>query len=39
MADFFDSLPTITVILFAIGLVGVIIYERTKTKQTDETTT
>jgi NADH:ubiquinone oxidoreductase subunit K len=39
MAGIFDSIPTITVILFAIGLVGVMVYERARTKQSDESTT
>ena len=37
MADIFDSIPIITVILFAIGLVGVMVYERTRTKEIKET--
>jgi len=32
MSGIFDSIPTIIVILFTIGLVGVVIYERTRTK-------
>lgn len=39
MAGIFDSIPTITVILFAIGLVGVMVYERARTKQSDEPAT
>ena len=39
MAGIFDSIPMITVILFAIGLVGVIVYERARTKQAEEPTT
>ena len=39
MAGIFYSIPTITVILFAIGLVGVMVYERARTKQSDEPTT
>ena len=39
MAGIFDSIPTITVILFTIGLVGVMVYERARTKQSDEPTT
>lgn len=39
MAGIFDFIPTISVILFAIGLVGVMVYERTRTKQTEESTT
>jgi len=30
MADIFDSIPLITVILFALGLVGVMVYERAR---------
>ena len=33
MADFFDSIPTITVILLALGVAGVMIYERTRLRQ------
>ncbi len=36
MADIFDSIPTITVIMFALGLVGVIVYERSRSKTSDE---
>jgi hypothetical protein len=36
MADIFDSIPTITIVLFALGLVGIMIYERSKSKSTDE---
>ena len=32
MSGIFDSIPTIVVILFAIGLVGVMVYERARTK-------
>ena len=39
MAGIFDSIPTITVILFALGLVGVMVYERARTRQNDETAT
>ena len=39
MAGIFDSIPIITVILFAIGLVGVMVYERARTKQSNESTT
>lgn len=39
MAGIFDSIPTITVILFAIGLVGVMVYERIRTKQNEQPTT
>ncbi len=39
MAGIFDSIPTITIILFALGLVGVMVYERARTKPNDETST
>ena len=39
MAGIFDSIPLITVILFALGLVGVMVYERAKTRQDEKTTT
>ena len=36
MADIFDSIPVITVILIALGLVGVMVYERTRIRQEKE---
>ncbi len=39
MAGIFDAIPTITVILFALGLVGVMVYERARIKQNEETST
>ena len=33
MSDIFDSIPTITVILLALGVTGVMIYERTRLRQ------
>lgn len=39
MAGIFDSIPIIAVILFGIGLVGVMVYERARTKQNQEPTT
>ena len=33
MTDFFESLPTVTVILLALGVAGVMIYERTRLRQ------
>jgi NADH:ubiquinone oxidoreductase subunit K len=36
MAGIFDSIPVITVILFAIGLVGIMVYERSRTKTVEE---
>ena len=32
MVTIFDLIPIITVILFALGLVGVMVYERSKSK-------
>jgi len=36
MAGIFDSIPIITVVLFALGLVGIMVYERSRSKSTDE---
>lgn len=36
MAGIFDSIPIITVALFALGLVGVIVYERARSNSTEE---
>ena len=36
MADIFDSIPVITVVLIALGLVGVLVYERTRIRQEKE---
>jgi hypothetical protein len=36
MAGFFDYVPTITIILFAAGIVGAMVYERIKTKNIEE---
>ena len=36
MAGIFDSIPVITVVLFALGLVGVIVYERSRSNTTKE---
>ncbi len=36
MAGIFDSIPIITVVLFALGLVGVIVYERSRSNNTIE---
>ena len=33
MADIFDSIPVITVVLIALGLVGVMVYERTRIRE------
>lgn len=39
MAGIFDSIPIITIVLFVIGLVGVMVYERSRSKQAEESTT
>ncbi len=36
MSDIFDSIPVITVVLIALGLAGVMVYERTRIKQERE---
>jgi len=36
MTDFFDYIPTITIILFTIGIIGAIVYERVRTKNIEE---
>ena len=36
MAGIFDYIPIITAVLLGIGLVGVIIYERSRTRQSKE---
>jgi hypothetical protein len=36
MVDIFDSIPTIAVILLALGIVGVMVYERTRVRQEKE---
>ena len=36
MADIFDSIPVITVVLIVLGLVGVMVYERTRIRQEKE---
>ena len=33
MTDIFDSISTVTVILLALGIAGVMIYERTRIRQ------
>ena len=39
MAGIFDSIPIISIVLFVIGLVGVMVYEKTRSKQTEKSTT
>jgi len=36
MAGIFNYIPIIAVILFGIGLVGVMVYERARTRQSKE---
>ena len=36
MAGFFDYIPIIAIILFAVGIVGVMAYERVRTKNIEE---
>ena len=36
MAEFFDYIPSIAIVLFAIGIIGVIVYERIRTKNIEE---
>ena len=38
MAGIFDSIPIITVVLFVIGVVGIIVYERAKSRKDIEQT-
>ncbi len=39
MAGIFDSIPTISVILFAIGIIGIMVYERAKSRKDAQQTT
>ena len=36
MTDFFDYIPSIAIVLFAIGIIGAIVYERVRTKNIEE---
>lgn len=36
MAGFYDLIPTVTVILFILGLFGIIVYERSRSRATNE---
>jgi hypothetical protein len=36
MAGIFDAIPAITVILFVIGIVGVMVYEKSRSKTVEE---
>lgn len=39
MAGIFDSIPIITVVLFAIGVVGIMVYERARSRKDAQQTT
>ena len=39
MADFFDYIPSIAIVLFAVGIIGAIVYERVRTKNIEEPST
>jgi hypothetical protein len=36
MAVIYDFVPTITVVLFILGLVGIVVYERSRSNTTEE---
>ena len=36
MAEFFDYIPSIAIVLFAVGIIDAIVYERVKTKNIEE---
>jgi len=38
MAGIFDSIPIITVVLFAIGVIGIFVYEQAKSRKNTEQT-
>ncbi len=38
MTGIYDSIPILTVVLFALGFVGVIVYERSRSNSTEEPT-
>lgn len=39
MAGIFDSIPVITVVMFVIGIVGIMVYERAKSRKDAQQTT
>lgn len=39
MADIFDSIPTISIILFAIGIIGIMVYERARARKESQQAT
>ena len=36
MTDFFDYIPSIAIVLFAMGIIGAIVYDRIRTKNIEE---
>ena len=36
MTEFFDYIPSIAIVLFAMGIIGAIVYERVRTKNIEE---
>ena len=36
MAEYFEYIPIIGIILFAVGIVGAMVYERVRTKNIEE---
>ena len=36
MAGFFDYIPFIVIILFSVGIIGTMVYERIRTKNIEE---
>lgn len=36
MAEIFDYIPTLTIVLVALGFAGVIVYERTRSSSADK---
>lgn len=39
MAGIFDSIPAISIIMFAVGIIGIMVYERAKSRKNAEQTT
>jgi len=39
MAGIFDSIPIITIVLFSIGIVGIMVYERARSRRDSEQST
>jgi len=36
MAGVFDAIPILTVTLFALGIIGIMVYEKTRSKSVEE---